>query len=169
MEAIQSITMMDWHYENITYLRVDFHRFSGNSHLPLSDGQVKNAKSTTSYLSEGLDYRGRRVYSRIHFGTRHHFVPLKMVEVTGDTDGTVEFDCAILNAGRPGAVKCRTQCANCKVVYNALTSTDSGDSGDSVLCGVFTEPQPPTVTRSRKRDYLYFWVGYVFGLYRLKR
>jgi hypothetical protein len=74
-----------------------------------------NAKSTITYELEGLDYRGRRKYGRIHFGTRHHFVPHKMVEVTGDTDGTLEFECAILNAGRPGAVKCSTQCRHCEV------------------------------------------------------
>lgn len=64
-----------------------------------------------------------------------------MVEVTGDTDGTVEFDCAILNAGRPGAVKCSTQCANCKVTYVENNQPDSIDTRSDTRSEIVTEEE----------------------------
>lgn len=99
---------------------------------------------------------------------------------TLDTDDTINFDCAILNAGRPGRVKCSTQCANCKVVYNAEEqSTGKQERGKETreTSEIFSHPSnrkqsknPQDVQKPRtKIGLISFWVGYVFGLYRLKR
>lgn len=135
---------------------MDFRNLSRNSHLPLPDGQVTDAKSSTTNLHKRVDYRGHRKYGRIHFGTRHHFVPHKMVEITGDTDGTVEFECAILNANRPGAVKCSTQCANCKVVYEQepnrrvlVNDNDNGSDDDSSQESTVPRTDSPLFTVDR--------------------